>query len=370
MWHLIKFRLLIIAALAMLAAACSNDSPDNKIPELVGTVEGYNEFDALETSFTKEQLDKEGFTLGDELTVTIGARSIDMPYFDGYYTRTGEYLVVAYPTYKTIVVTRNNMGMPDDLMNKKGEKITIKVKTKATYLPMQEALGMKYTNKREDYASDQIYANQRAVNIGNLAKNRLYRSASPFDNQANRAQYASSLMEQAGIGTVLNLSDTEEKILSYDLPPYSKAMWDAGNVILCPLKSDPTADDYNKALIEALKIMADRKGPYLVHCVEGKDRTGYVCALLEGLCGATYQEIVDDYLVTYNNYYGVTPQNKPDVCDTLVSLRLNECLMHYGGVSKESDLRGLDFHKAFSAYLLSHGMTQAEITKLIDALTK
>jgi protein tyrosine/serine phosphatase len=31
---------------------------------------------------------------------------------------------------------------------------------------------------------------------------------------------------------------------------------------------------------------------YVVHCIEGKDRTGYVCALLEGLCGATYEEIV------------------------------------------------------------------------------
>ena len=377
---------LMAIAFTSFASACSSNEPkiDDKKPSLEGvitkcdkynplkadgTVDGYNEFDALETNFTKEQLDKEGFELGDELTVTIGDWSIDMPYYDGFYCGTGEFLVVAYPTYKNIVVTRNNQGMPEDLMNKEGEKISINIKTKAAYLSVQEALGMKYTNNREDYASDIIFANQRAVNLGNIANNRLYRSASPFDNQANRAKYASALMEQSGIGTVLNLSDNEAKILSYDLPPYSQTMWDAGNVILCPLKSDPTAANYNAALIEALKEMAKRKGPYLVHCVEGKDRTGYVCALLEGLCGATYEEIVDDYLITYDNYYGVNPTNKPEVCRTLVSLRLNECLMHYAGVSQESDLSKVDFSKAFSSYLLSHGMAHNELNKLINALT-
>ena len=55
----------------------------------------------------------------------------------------------------------------------------------------------------------------------------------------------------------------------------------------------------------------------------------YVCALLEGLCGATYEEIVADYLITYYNYYA----------------------------------------KAFSDYLLSHGMSRQQIDALIQAMT-
>ncbi|MCF0199058.1 MAG: tyrosine-protein phosphatase, partial [Bacteroidaceae bacterium] len=296
--------------------------------------------------------------------------TVDVPYYDGFYNPSGEFLVVAYPTYSTIVVTRNNKGMPDALKNKEGEKISINLKQKAAYLDVQTALGMKYTNNREDYASDQIFANQRAVNVGRLAKDRLYRSASPFDNQANRAAYASALMEQSGIGTVLNLSDTEEKMQSYTLPPYSKTMWEGGNVILCPLKSDPTDIVYNYTLIEALRQMAFRQGPYLIHCVEGKDRTGYVCAMLEGLCGATYQEIVDDYLITYDNYYGVNPTNKPDVCKTLVSLRLHECLMYYTNATTEEELRNMDYSKAFSKYLLERGLSDKELNSLIDGLTR
>ena len=67
-------------------------------------------------------------------------------------------------------------------------------------------------------------------------------------------------------------------------------------MILCPLKSDPTADDFNNRLIAALKELPTHPAPYAVNCMEGKDRTGYVCALLEGLCGATYEEMVADYL--------------------------------------------------------------------------
>ena len=103
--------------------------------------------------------------------------------------------------------------------------------------------------------------------------------------------------------------------------------------------------------------------------MEGKDRTGYVCALLEGLCGATYEEIVADYLITYANYYHITPEENPDLCSSLVSLRLNTCLMYYAGVDDESLLPDIDYAKAFSDYLLSHGMTLQQIDALVQALT-
>ena len=140
-------------------------------------------------------------------------------------------------------------------------------------------------------------------------------------------------------------------------------------MILCPLKADPTADDYNKRLIAALKELPSRPAPYVIHCMEGKDRTGYVCALLEGLCGATYEEMVADYLITYNNYYGVTPQKDPNVCKTLVSLRLNPCLMYYAGISDEAQLQNIDYAKAFSNYLISHGLNQQQLDALIQTLT-
>ena len=212
-------------------------------------------------------------------------------------------------------------------------------------------------------------ANARAVSAGNIANGILYRCSSPFCNDINRAFYVSEYLEHENVKTVLNLADTEEKMLSYELPPFSRTLWEGGNVILCPLKADPTADDYNNRLIEALKVLPSRPAPYVVHCMEGKDRTGYVCALLEGLCGATYEEIVSDYLITYDNYYRINPVNDPDICYTLVSLRLNTCLMFYAGINNEALLPDVDYAEAFANYLLSHGMSQEQLDELVLALT-
>ena len=231
---------------------------------------------------------------------------------------------------------------------------------------------MKYTNGRDDYPdlTNAQFANARAVSAGNIASGKLHRSSSPFCNDINRATCVSEYLADNNVQSVLNLADTEENMQNYDMPSYSYSLWERGNVILCPLKADPTAEDYNNRLIEALKKLPTHPAPYLVHCMEGKDRTGYVCALLEGLCGATYEEIVADYLVTYYNYYRITPEKNPDLCNTLVSLRLNTCLMHYAGVDDEEQLPSVDYAKAFSSYLLAHGMNQQQIDDLVRVLTE
>lgn len=136
------------------------------------------------------------------------------------------------------------------------------------------------------------------------------------------------------------------------------------------LLSDPTAEDFNNRLIVALKKLPSQPAPYLVHCLEGKDRTGYACALLGGLCGATYEELVADYLITYDNYYGITPETDRVLCNALLSLRLNPCLMYYAGVTDEAQLPYVDYAKAFSNYLPSHGMNNQQLEALILALTK
>lgn len=69
------------------------------------------------------------------------------------------------------------------------------------------------------------------------------------------------------------------------------------------------------------------------------------------------------------DYYKVTPEKDPKVCDALISLRLNMCLMYYAGVDDESQLPNVDYAKAFSSYLLAHGMSQEQLNALIQALT-
>ena len=69
------------------------------------------------------------------------------------------------------------------------------------------------------------------------------------------------------------------------------------------------------------------------------------------------------------NFYWMTPEDAPDVCNTLVTLRLNPCLMFYAGISDETLLPDIDFAQAFTNFLLTHGMSQDQINALISALT-
>ena len=363
--------LLTLVCLLTLTASCSDDDDTNNVPMLKGKITSYNEFGAAMLDFTEADMTEAGFTLGDVISISIDDKEIIMPYYDGFYTRNGEYLCVAYPTYPSICFTANNIGLPKELTGLEGHSVVVKMVEKGGRLDVQTALSMSYTIDREDYPnfSDTEFANARASKGGRLASGVLHRSSSPFCNDINRAFYVSEYLKREKVRTVLNLADTEEKMKSYDMPPYSRTLWEEGNVILCPLKADPTADDYNNRLIEALKELPLRPAPYVVHCMEGKDRTGYVCALLEGLCGATYEEIVADYLITYDNYYLITPENDPILCNTLVSLRLNTCLMYYAGVNDEAQLPSVDYAKAFSSYLLTHGMSQQQIDALVQALT-
>ena len=366
-----SFVLLVFVSLLTFMVSCSDDDDTKSVPTLEGKIVSYNEFGAAMLDFTETDMTKAGFTLGDVVSITVDGKEIVMPYYDGYYTRNGEYLCVAYPTYPSICFTANNVGLPEELTGLEGHAVTVRMKEKGGCIDVQQALSMKYTNDREDYAliSDAAFANARGVSAGKMASGILYRSSSPFSNEINRAKYVSEYLEQAKVMTVLNLTDTEEKMAAYDMPAYSRSLWVGGQVILCPLKADPTADDYNQRLVAALKELPSRPAPYVVHCTEGKDRTGYVCALLEGLCGATYEEIVADYLITYDNYYQITPVKDPALCNTLVSLRLNTCLMYYAGVTDEAQLPEVDYAKAFASYLLSHGMSQQQLDALVQALT-
>ena len=300
-----SFLPLVLVSFIALTTSCSDDDDNNSdLPMLKGVISSYNEFGAAMLDFTEADMMKAGFTLGDVISITVDDKEIVMPYYDGYYTRNGEYLCVAYPTYPSICFTANNIGLPNELTGLEGHDVIVRMKEKGGKLDVQTALSMKYSNERSEYGfSDAEFANARAVRAGKIASGVLYRSSSPFCNDINRAYYVSKYMEKEQVKTVLNLADTKEKMLTYDMPPYSRTLWEGGNVILCQLKADPTADDYNKRLIEALKELPNRPAPYIVNCMEGKDRTGYVCALLEGLCGATYEEIVADYLTTYYTYY-------------------------------------------------------------------
>ena len=75
--------LLVLVSLLTLATSCSNEDKPIEEPTLKGVISSYNEYDGAMLDFTKADMDKAGFTLGDVISITIDDKTFAMPYYDG-----------------------------------------------------------------------------------------------------------------------------------------------------------------------------------------------------------------------------------------------------------------------------------------------
>ena len=197
--------------------------------------------------------------------------------------------------------------------------------------------GLTYSKDFDDYeakngiSKEEVFANFRAVRSDAIKENVLFRSASPFDNANNRAPYVNELAKANGIDYVLNLADSQAKIDKYKAADvwaeldYSQALLDNDQVCLMAMSAAYEGAAYQSALVKGLNsALAHNTTKILFHCTEGKDRTGFVGLLLESLCGASYEEMLYDYMVTYDNYYGLTEASDKTAYDYIVELKFND----------------------------------------------
>ena len=368
-------RFIASAAALLLLLGCLSGCADKKPEANELGIQHELEFGGVYVLVTIDDFNALGFTYGDSLNVSFsnGYTLEGLPYYNGYYTQTGEPLVVAYPGYPYVKVCINN---GDDLFEVAGlsesDRATITLKEKAAFFSIQNARDIHYKDDRSLFDSDEMFANFRAVSAGQIKANTLYRSASPCDNQHNRAPYVDTLMGQAGVKLIIDLADNDEKIAGYMQKedfnsPNFKTLYEQNSVVPLALNTNYGSDAFKAKLMKGLEAMAASSGPYLVHCTEGKDRTGFVCMLLEALCGATYQEIVDDYMITYQNYYRITKESDPDRYDVIVHEVLEPMIKLV--VGKDVDLKTADYAALTAAYLTNAGMTAQQVEALRAGLT-
>ena len=226
---------------------------------------------------------------------------------------------------------------------------------------------LKRTNNREDYKdlSDAEFANFRNVATTGMGENALYRSSSPINPEIGRNTYADKAAEAAGIKTFMNLANDEATAKGYE--GFDSTYYSKQNVVYLNLGVDFTAADFKTGLATGLRYFTTHEGPYLVHCTEGKDRAGFVSALLECYMGAAYDEVVADYMVTYYNYYGVTKEAEPAKYDAILRSNIVKTLQTAFGVE---DLKTADLKQEATDFFKELGLTDAELTTLTANLSK
>lgn len=353
------------------------------------------EFGGVYIGITIDEFNALGFDYGDSVDVVFSNGYVmeDIPYYNGYYVDAGNPLLIAYPGYDYIKAAVN---YGDDLWETAalqgtlgGPKVTplwvsaglqehdtasVILREKGKYREIQTARDIHYTDLRKDYPDDETFANFRSFAGGTIRQGMLYRSASPCDNQHNRAPYTDKLISEAGVRFILNLSDNDVKIERYIgaddfASPYFQSLYDEGNVEAIALSMNYQSEEFAQKIVQGFRAMAQSDGPYLVHCTEGKDRTGFVCMLIEALAGASYQEIADDYMLTYANYYKITESSYPIRYKAILEANLVP-MMKYIIADENTEITSADLSQCARNYLRSAEMSDAEIDAFLEKITK
>lgn len=130
---------------------------------------------------------------------------------------------------------------------------------------------------------------------------------------------------------------------------------------------DFASREFAAELVKGCSFLAERNTPYLVHCLEGKDRSGFALMVLEALMGWNEAQIVADYMQTYANYYGIEPGTGK--YDLIAEKNILELLCIMAGLKPGTSLSEIDLKAAAETYLLNNGMEEEALMQLEAKLT-
>ena len=383
-------KILVLALLILSLCACQKKKEESDPSIADYPIEHEMEYGGVYIKIAIDDFNALGFSFGDSIDLTFdnGRKLEDIPYYNGYYVDAGEPLLIGYPGYEYIKATINygqdlwgefSLKVPANVEGlwkkavlEEHNTATITLHEKGKYLPIQEASDIHYFDERERYDSDAMFANFRSMNLGKLKKDVIYRSASPCDNQHNRAPYVDALIREAGVKTILDLADNEVKIEKYIArddfaSPYFLSLYENDQVIPIALNMNYLSDDFGMKIVQGFNLMAEKEGPYLIHCTEGKDRTGFVAMLIEALAKASYEEIEADYMKTYANYYRIDKSNDKEKYQIILERNLDGMIafmVNDAGI----DFKNCDLSIYAENYLQRCGMSEEQIQAFKERL--
>lgn len=335
-----------------------------------------DEFGGVYINISIDSFNKKGFKFGDSVDLTFKTGNAvttyeDIGYFSGYYVPAGQELLVGYKGYDYIKFCIN---YGEDIYTKhdfnETTLATIKIDEREKYKQVEETLSLTYSDERSKYDSDEQFGNFREVRGGIIKPGVLYRGASPIDNSRKRAEIVDNLLKKNNIKYNIDLADKKENISTqskYVVHEYMQGLIETNKSIFLGMAAAYKADEFSAKMKDLFLSILNNDGPYYIHCLEGKDRTGYVCMVIEALCGATYQELVDDYFVTYKNYYGI--EKGSEQYDVIKALHIDEMIRYVFSFDKNVLLLGAGYYSVARAYLKNLGLSEEQIDSIQEKLS-
>ncbi len=322
-----------------------------------------------------------GFAWGDAVRVAIGDKAFSMPLLPHFrLVAPGEPALVVWPETNRaarIAVFYGSFAGQSGLFVRRNAPDGRPAWSPAAPLPLPvridldrsgafrenlHLLDLRRTNAREDYPdlSDDDFANFRAVQAPRLRPGALYRASSPILPELGRDRYVDDACRREGIRSVVDMADSVSA--AHATPGFADHYVSALPGFYRQMGVDFTSPDFARDFADSLRFLATCELPCLLHCKEGQDRTGFACAVLECLFGATPDEAAEDYLCTFRNYYGTAPGTPAESALRATFFRILERAFGLPAPLPR------DLSAPARAYLLSIGLSESEIASLVSAL--
>ena len=319
------------------------------------------------------------FQMGDIVTVAInGYDTLDMPIVESAYdVPIAGFALVAIKDYDYLILSvhyghmSNILKITDVVIP---IEVSISMKEKGGFLfglEMRNVQNMDYYAEIYPDLSIEEFANFREVRTTGMGQKRLYRSSNPIDPGLGRNLYADSLAKVAGVSTFINLSDSEE--FAKSCSSFDSSYYATQNIIFLSLPVYFYSWQFEEGIVTGFRYMIEHDGPYLVHCTFGMDRTGFTIAVLEGLMGATTEDLQADYSKTFSNFFNVVDRMHVALNEQQVGffrdvvIRNMRTVYHAKGIDVPVT-EPIDWAAATEKYLEKIGMTQEEIAALKERL--
>ena len=366
--------------LGLLFVACRTLPPPPQVVTALSGPERIDKYGGLHFDMTAGAFLTNGFAVSDTVVVAIAGNEVSMPVVANYrHVAPGEFALVASPEptrplFTTIFYgdAASRLGIRHRLDTADGTitmslpaadlsfplPVVIRLEKKGDAADLVDNAVLVYTSARGDYPrlTDAQFANFRAVNAPELATGVLYRSSSPIDPALGRSAFADAAAKAAGVRTVVNMVNPGDEA-------HALLGWKGSHVSGCatlfrPMGVDVSSQEFAAGIADCFRFIATNATPCLLHCKEGKDRTGFACAVLELLFGATADEAADDYLETFRNYYELDPAS-PD------GIRIRKVFFEIlCKVFKLKSLGDADLRAAARDYLLHAGLSPDDLSAL------
>lgn len=325
------------------------------------------------------ELIQTGFRPGDSVSVQFsnGAVLEDIPFLSSCILPEGTVCVNAHEGFDWVRVEKRfgRIWETCGLTGNETGKIVLNEPQK--YALLFQAFNTEFSLNRDDYPKDEFYANYRELSGGNIRKGSFYRSAASFDPLNDTAEFRERqkcldrLMERDGIQFVISMTaDSRQMKELFDSgacdDSYIGKLYREGKVFSELFPSDFSGTEFRKQLASALRSILSSKGPYLIQCRAGLDRTGFVCSLLGALAGAEADEIREEYMRSYEYLFGLDKEKDRGKYSILQKDQA-ERILDIIAQNEPENAKALS--AAAEKYLEQCGITEKEMNRLKVLLT-